>query len=45
MKASLQSLMLAFSDVLTCDHLPVKKTNVPSVPIAPGTNMLASSDR
>ena len=45
MKALLQSVMLAFSDVLTCNHLPFTKTNVPSVPVAPGTNMLASSDR
>ena len=45
MKASLQIWMLAFSNVLTGDHLPFTKTNVPSVPIAPGTNMLAGSDR
>ena len=45
MKASLQISMLAFSHVLTCDHLSFTKTNVPSVPLAPGTNMLAGSER
>ena len=43
-KASLQSLVLAFSNVLTCNHLPFTKIYVPSVPVAPGTNMLAGSD-
>ena len=44
-KASLQSLMLTFSDILTCNHLPFTKTDVSSVPVAPGTNMFAGSDR
>ena len=44
-KASLQSLMLAFSDVLTCNHLPFIKIKVSSVPVAPGTTMFAGSDR
>ena len=37
--------MLAFSEVLTFDHLPFTKTNVPNVSVAPGTNMLDGSDR
>lgn len=46
-KASLQILMPAFSDVMSSRVIIYRsqRQHAPSVPIAPGTNMLAGSDQ
>ena len=44
-KASLQDLMLTFSNVPICTCLSVMNAEVPTVPVAPGTSMLVGSDQ